>query len=346
MRRFSQRSSLVTLSEINITPLLDLAFVLLIIFVITTPLLEQALPLNLPKGGQPEPRIEKKDIRTVEIGAQGGYVLDRRPMKIDQIESELVKDFRANPKYGCIYSRGRDESLEGCGGDSRSVPAEWDHADFAANGAAENTLMNRLQKKCFIGSAGLHLLLVLILFVGPAFLSPKSKSQEYVVLTVIPLLTTDGFTGGGNPNVKLPPPPPPVREPTPPTPQRRLEPDPPKPPPEPKAEQESFDLKPDKPKKPAVSTKPVVRNSNNSKPTAKQRTMADVQDRQVADHRRQVANLISKTAQNAHDASSTSVEMPSVGPGSGKRMRIMPKLFKANIFTTGSCQTTLTAITP
>ena len=50
MRRFSQRNSLVTLSDINITPLLDLAFVLLIIFVITTPLLEQGLPLQLPAG--------------------------------------------------------------------------------------------------------------------------------------------------------------------------------------------------------------------------------------------------------------------------------------------------------
>ena len=48
MRRFSQRSALVTLSEINITPLLDLAFVLLIIFVITTPLLEKGLELRLP----------------------------------------------------------------------------------------------------------------------------------------------------------------------------------------------------------------------------------------------------------------------------------------------------------
>ena len=36
MRRFSQRNSLVTLSDINITPLLDLAFVLLVIFIITT----------------------------------------------------------------------------------------------------------------------------------------------------------------------------------------------------------------------------------------------------------------------------------------------------------------------
>ena len=42
---------MVTLSEINITPLLDLAFVLLIIFIITTPLLEQSINLKLPRGG-------------------------------------------------------------------------------------------------------------------------------------------------------------------------------------------------------------------------------------------------------------------------------------------------------
>src|SRR5512140_2920045 len=75
MRRFSQRSSLVTLSEINITPLLDLAFVLLIIFVITTPLLEQSLNLKLPQGGRPEAlRINKNDVATVEIGSQGVYL--------------------------------------------------------------------------------------------------------------------------------------------------------------------------------------------------------------------------------------------------------------------------------
>src|SRR5438876_9196895 len=84
MRRFSQRSSLVTLSEINITPLLDLAFVLLIIFVITTPLLEQSLSLKLPKGGLPDQKVEKRDIRTVEIGAKGGYTLDRQPMPLEK----------------------------------------------------------------------------------------------------------------------------------------------------------------------------------------------------------------------------------------------------------------------
>ena len=97
MRRFSQRSSLVTLSEINITPLLDLAFVLLIIFVITTPLLTQGLDLKLPTGGKPDRPIERRDIRTVELSPQGVLMFERRRLSIDQVEAALVRDFRANP---------------------------------------------------------------------------------------------------------------------------------------------------------------------------------------------------------------------------------------------------------
>jgi biopolymer transport protein ExbD len=105
MRRFSQRSHLVTLSEINITPLLDLAFVLLIIFVITTPLLEQSINLQLPRGGQPEKAIEKRNIRTVEVGQTGVYVLDKQRMKsIDDLTARLTADFRAN-KNLIVYIR-------------------------------------------------------------------------------------------------------------------------------------------------------------------------------------------------------------------------------------------------
>ena len=98
MRRFSQHSHLVTLSEINITPLLDLAFVLLIIFVITTPLLEQSINLKLPTGGQPDQPLDKRDIRTVEISPQGTYAMNKRAMKLNQIVAQLVQDFRYNPK--------------------------------------------------------------------------------------------------------------------------------------------------------------------------------------------------------------------------------------------------------
>jgi len=55
MRRYSQRQNLSTLSEINITPLLDLAFVLLIIFMITTPLLESSMNLVIPSTGTKNP---------------------------------------------------------------------------------------------------------------------------------------------------------------------------------------------------------------------------------------------------------------------------------------------------
>jgi len=110
MRRFSQRNSLVTLSDINITPLLDLAFVLLIIFVITTPLLTQSIPLNLPPGGRPSTPMEQKDVRTVEITPQGNYWLDRRPMTLDQMEADLVRSYRANPNT-IVYIRADENGL-------------------------------------------------------------------------------------------------------------------------------------------------------------------------------------------------------------------------------------------
>src|SRR5688572_522815 len=98
MRRFSQRNHLVTLSEINITPLLDLAFVLLIIFIITTPLLEQGVNLRLPTGGEPDTRkIEKSDIKTVEVSVSGQYMLAGKWMSLDQITSTLAAEHRRNP---------------------------------------------------------------------------------------------------------------------------------------------------------------------------------------------------------------------------------------------------------
>lgn len=101
MRRFSQRNSLVTLSDINITPLLDLAFVLLIIFVIMSPSIhsanEQSIQLKLPKGGQPDRKIDAKDVMTVEASPKGFYQLNGKQLSVKQIETELVNAARANP---------------------------------------------------------------------------------------------------------------------------------------------------------------------------------------------------------------------------------------------------------
>ena len=105
MRRFSQRNSLVTLSDINITPLLDLAFVLLIIFIITTPLLTQSMDVKLPGGGRIDKmQLEPKDVRTIEVSLDGQYRYDRRPMVLAQIENELVRAFQSNPNL-VVYIR-------------------------------------------------------------------------------------------------------------------------------------------------------------------------------------------------------------------------------------------------
>jgi biopolymer transport protein ExbD/biopolymer transport protein TolR len=110
MRRFSQRNSLVTLSDINITPLLDLAFVLLIIFIITTPLLTQSIELKLPRGGAPEKsKLNKSDIRTVEITSAGYYKLEGKPEQLAQIIRQLAGEFRGNPNL-VVYIRADKDS--------------------------------------------------------------------------------------------------------------------------------------------------------------------------------------------------------------------------------------------
>jgi biopolymer transport protein ExbD len=102
MRRISKRNQLVTLSDINITPLLDLAFVLLIIFIIISPSIrsahEQGMELNLPKGGALDREYNLKDIRTIDVSPKGEYMLDGRLLPLDQIERQLVQEHRANPR--------------------------------------------------------------------------------------------------------------------------------------------------------------------------------------------------------------------------------------------------------
>lgn len=73
--------------------------------------------------------------------------------------------------------------------------------------------MNRLQKKCVIGTAGIHLLLFLILIVGPAFFNRQPKADN-TVLDMIPANLVDNALNSGVQNAQ-PPPPAPVTPPTP-----------------------------------------------------------------------------------------------------------------------------------
>ena len=67
MRRFSDRHTLHTLTEINVTPLLDLAFVLLIIFIITTPLMENSVSLVVPTSSEATQTVDRSQVQTISI---------------------------------------------------------------------------------------------------------------------------------------------------------------------------------------------------------------------------------------------------------------------------------------
>ena len=80
MRRFSQRQQLHTLSEINVTPLLDLAFVLLVIFMITTPLLENSIDLAVPTSAMASGTVEPGKVNVISIDRFAALKLDGEPI--------------------------------------------------------------------------------------------------------------------------------------------------------------------------------------------------------------------------------------------------------------------------
>jgi biopolymer transport protein ExbD len=108
MRRYSQRQSLSTLSEINITPLLDLAFVLLIIFMITTPLLENSMSLVIPSSAERNPPINSAQLQTVSIDRSDVIKLNNQVVDLAGLSARLSESKRANPDLAVIIRPDRE----------------------------------------------------------------------------------------------------------------------------------------------------------------------------------------------------------------------------------------------
>jgi len=108
MKRYSQRQSLSTLSEINITPLLDLAFVLLIIFMITTPLLESSMNLAIPSSGAKNPLINTSQVQTVSIDRTDTIRFNNQVVDLQTLTSQLTDLKTANPNLAIVIRPDRD----------------------------------------------------------------------------------------------------------------------------------------------------------------------------------------------------------------------------------------------
>lgn len=92
-----------TLSEINVTPLVDVMLVLLIIFMITAPMLQQGLEVDLPvASGQPQPSEENEIILTVK--RDGVIYLNQTAYTLDALREKL-RAIYANRTRKDLYLR-------------------------------------------------------------------------------------------------------------------------------------------------------------------------------------------------------------------------------------------------
>jgi biopolymer transport protein ExbD len=108
VRRYSQRQSLSTLSEINITPLLDLAFALLIIFMITTPLLESSMNLVIPSSGATNPPTNSSQVQTLSIDRSETIRFNNQVVDLETLMTQLIQLKQANSDVAIVIRADRE----------------------------------------------------------------------------------------------------------------------------------------------------------------------------------------------------------------------------------------------
>jgi biopolymer transport protein ExbD len=93
----SQHSSL---NELNITPLLDLVFVLLVIFIITTPQMMNNLEMNLPSGKPPPPQKAKPNV--IAVDDNGQVFFNDQPYTLPALKDELAQLKSGDANFGVV----------------------------------------------------------------------------------------------------------------------------------------------------------------------------------------------------------------------------------------------------
>ena len=94
---FSTQDSDEVMSEINVTPLVDVMLVLLVVFIVTAPLLTNSIPINLPKTESVAP-VEQKDPLVVSIDDKGKVFINKDEVQQDVLEFNLKSAKAKDPE--------------------------------------------------------------------------------------------------------------------------------------------------------------------------------------------------------------------------------------------------------
>lgn len=77
------------ISEINMTPLVDVMLVLLIVFMVTAPLLTSGVPIDLPQTNAPEMKVEGTKLLTVSVTPEGQVYLGENEISLETLLSSV-----------------------------------------------------------------------------------------------------------------------------------------------------------------------------------------------------------------------------------------------------------------
>ena len=111
MRRSARHHGTV-LAELNITPLLDLVFVLLIIFMITTPLLENSMDLVVPSSEAASKEVDPRKVTIVSIDRNEVLKLNEVPMTESELGQRLTALRREDPQAAVVVRPHRELSVQ------------------------------------------------------------------------------------------------------------------------------------------------------------------------------------------------------------------------------------------
>lgn len=98
MARRTPLTSLKQISEINLTPLMDLTFILLITFIITFPLIEQGIMIQLPQAEGAE--LTSEQATTITVDQTGKLYLDDVPISLEGLSIRMAALGAHNPEVG------------------------------------------------------------------------------------------------------------------------------------------------------------------------------------------------------------------------------------------------------
>ncbi|MES1986982.1 MAG: biopolymer transporter ExbD [Pseudomonadota bacterium] len=97
------------MSEINVTPLVDVMLVLLVAFIVTVPVMTNAIHVNLPKTAPTKPAEQSKPI-TIRVNAEGKAYIEQHEIALPALETELKQRQASNPEQ--VYHLSSDEAVK------------------------------------------------------------------------------------------------------------------------------------------------------------------------------------------------------------------------------------------